>query len=140
MDQTLWAKAHGAATHFPVALVPVSALFDSAALAFRARPVTRDLRAVGYWTILLAALGTVPAVVSGIVLTRGGVLGHGAMRLHHLFVWPSFALIVGLASWRLAVGPEPSLRALGVYLGCAVLTTALIGLAGYWGGEVLLAQ
>jgi hypothetical protein len=48
--------------------------------------------------MVLAALGTVPAVLSGLIMTRGVVMGHGLLRLHHLFVWPAFALIVALGA------------------------------------------
>src|SRR5438105_4049580 len=34
MSNTLWAKMHGGTTHFPIALVMVSALFDMASLFF----------------------------------------------------------------------------------------------------------
>ena len=49
-------------------------------------------------------LGSVPAVVSGLLMTKGSLLGHGALRMHHLFVWPAFALLVGLAVWRVSAG------------------------------------
>ena len=56
--------------------------------------MVRDLHAAGYWTMIGSALGSVPAVFSGLLMTKGSVLGHGALRMHHLFVWPAFALII----------------------------------------------
>jgi hypothetical protein len=77
MDPAYWAKAHGAATHFPFALTLVSGVLDVAGFALAGRPVVRDLHAAGYWTIVLGAIGAVPAVVSGLLMTRGSLLGHG---------------------------------------------------------------
>src|SRR4051812_30310160 len=104
MESTIWAKAHGIATHFPIALVVCSGAFDTIGFALAGRRAGRDLHAGGYWTMLSGALGTVPAVFSGILMTKGSVLGHGAVRMHHLFVWPAFALIVGLTIWRVLIG------------------------------------
>jgi hypothetical protein len=57
-----------------------------------------------------------------------------------LLVWPAFALIVGLATWRLLVGYQPSRRAFKVYLGTIFISCAIIGAAGFFGGELLLGQ
>ena len=84
MDSTIWAKAHGATTHFPLALVLCSAVLDAAGFACNGRPFVRDLHAAGYWTMLLGALGSTAAVFSGLAMTKGSLLGHGALRRHHL--------------------------------------------------------
>ena len=88
--------------------------------------------------MLLAAFGSVGAVVSGLVMTHGSVAGHGALRWHHLFVWPSFTLLVGLATWRIVAGRHLSRPGFGVYLGVLALTALLVSAAGYWGGELLV--
>jgi uncharacterized membrane protein len=140
MDATLWDKVHGATTHFPIALVLCSGVLDAVGFLLAGRPSVRGLHGAGYWTMLLGAAGTVPAVFSGLLLTKGRLLGHGALRMHHMFVWPAFALIVALATWRLLVGRRPTRLAFAVYLlgvgGAAALTLA----AGYWGGELMLAS
>jgi uncharacterized membrane protein len=59
---------------------------------------------------------------------------------HHLFVWPAFALIVGLTSWRIATGQSPSRRAFTIYLLLLATACALVGAAGLSGGELLLGQ
>ncbi|PTY06589.1 hypothetical protein DB347_11150 [Opitutaceae bacterium EW11] len=139
MDQTLWSKAHGAATHFPIALVACSAALDTVGWFRAGRPFAGDLHAVGYWTILFGAAGSVPAVISGVLMTKGSVLGHGLLRLHHLFVWPAFGLLIAIATWRALVGRHPARRLLAGYLcGVAAMLTLLI-IAAYWGGELLLA-
>src|SRR5580700_790457 len=121
MDPTIWAKAHGATTHFPMALALCSAAFDAAGFALVRKPIGNDLRAAGYWTMIFGAMGTVPAVLSGLLMTKGRVLGHDALRLHHLFVWPAFALLVALGTWRLVQGRQAPPRALAPYLALAAL-------------------
>jgi hypothetical protein len=59
---------------------------------------------------------------------------------HHLFVWPAFALIIGLATWRMLVGYYPSPRAFQFYIGTILISCAVIGTAGFFGGELLLGQ
>src|ERR1700677_514655 len=139
MDPAIWAKAHGATTHFPVALALCSAAFDAAGFVFERKPVGKDLRAVGYWTMLFSAIGTVPAVLSGLLMTKGRVLGHDALRLHHMFVWPGFALLVGLGAWRMLQGRHAPRRAFAGYLVVVGVAAGLMSAAAYWGGEMMVA-
>jgi uncharacterized membrane protein len=139
IDPSIWPKLHGASTHFPVALAMAAALFDGAsALIPTSLPLRAQLRAAGYFTIILGALGTFPAVLSGLFMTRGNTLGHGATLFHHLFVWPAFAGLVGLGLWRALVGERASSRGFGIYLALLIVTAGLMAGAGYWGGELIL--
>lgn len=140
MDPTIWPKVHGATVHFPIALVACSWALDAAALLLPMPSVRHGLHSAGYWTVLLGALGTVPAVLSGLFMTKGVMLGHDALRAHHLFAWPAFALITGIAAWRLFVPEFVSRRALGNYLVVCGLAAACMAGAGYWGGEMLLSR
>ena len=140
MDPAFWAKAHGALTHFPFALTLVSGALDATGFALAGRAVARELHAAGHWAMLLGALGSVPAVASGLLMTKGGVLGHGALRMHHLFVWPAFALIIALATWRALVGRRATRGMLAGYLGGVGVACALMLAAGYWGGEMMIAR
>jgi uncharacterized membrane protein len=138
MDPSIWAKAHGATVHFPLALSLGSGVLDATAFALGARPRARDLHVAGYWTIIGGTVGSLPAVASGLLMTKGSLLGHGALRMHHLFVWPAFTLLVALATWRLCVGPQPKRRLLAVYLVGISLMVGLMSAAGYWGGELMI--
>ena len=140
MDPAIWPRVHGAAVHFPLALALGSGALDAAAFALGPRPVARDLHAAGHWMMVGGALGSVPAVVSGLLMTRGSLLGHGALRLHHLFVWPAFALLVGLATWRVCTGQCAPRRAFAIYLVGTAIAAALMTVAGYWGGEMMIAR
>ncbi len=140
MDTGFWAKLHGAVTHFPIALTLCSGAFDATGVALTSRPIGRDLNVAGYWTMLLGALGSLPAVISGLVMTKGIVLGHGMVRMHHLFAWPAFALLMALATWRVMLGREPTRSIFIGYLAGVVVAAGLISAAGYWGGEMLIAR
>jgi uncharacterized membrane protein len=135
----LWPKIHGASTHFPLALVLAAMLFES--LGFLAPPKRKEgLRAAGRYSIQLGAIGVFPAVLSGLFLTKGEIGGHGVLLYHHLFVWPSFAAIVGLGVWRILAGERPSARGITIYSIALLITAILVTGAGYWGGELLLAS
>lgn len=139
IDPTLWPKLHGASVHFPVALAMAAALFDGLGFFWpKSSSHKAQLLAAGYFTIILGGLGTFPAVLSGMFMTKGEMLGHGALLFHHLFVWPAFAGLVGLAVWRALVGDRASSRSFVIYLIVLYLTAGLMAGAGYWGGEMLL--
>lgn len=140
MNSLFWERAHGGLTHFPIALIFVATLFDVISF-FRDRSPTRhDFNASGYWLLILAAIGAAGAVFSGLALSKWQVGGTGLVRLHHLFVWPAFALILGLVAWRVAIKNRFSRRAFASYLLVACGACALIGAAGFVGGEMLLAE
>ncbi|MDD5262031.1 MAG: DUF2231 domain-containing protein [Methylacidiphilales bacterium] len=137
-DPNLWAKLHGASTHFPVALALSSVLFDSLAMAISNPERRMGLRAAGFYALILGVLGAFPAVISGLVMTRWDSLGSGPLLWHHCFVWPAFGLMVGLAVWRALARNQASSRVFAIYLALMILTAGLVAAAGYWGGELLL--
>jgi len=129
---------HGGATHFPIALLMVSVLFDFAGFWWPNEPRRREFCAVGFYSLLGAAAASPFAVLSGIALSKGKLLGSGLLALHHVFIWPAFGLLVGLAVWRLVVRERVSRRAFGAYLVLAGITAAAMLGAGYWGGEMII--
>jgi uncharacterized membrane protein len=140
MNQTFWARMHGGATHFPIALLVVSVLFDHAGFWWRGELRRHEFRAVGFYSLLVAAAVSPAAVISGIALSKGIVLGTGMLALHHYFIWPAFGLLIGLAVWRLITRERASQRARGYYLALASVTLAAMMSAGYWGGEMLIGR
>ena len=131
---------HGGATHFPIALLMVSVVFDVAGFWWRSELPRREFYALGFYSLLIAAAASPVAVLSGLALSRGQLLGTGALARHHLFVWPAFGLMIGLAVWRLVVRERASRRARGSYLALATLTTVAMMTAGYLGGEMILGK
>src|SRR5437773_5378636 len=96
-----------------------SALFDLAGFvgpenAGKSRRA--GFRAAGFYTLLLGALGSIGAVVSGLVISHGQLWGRGNLAHHHTFLWPAFGLLVALAAWRLVVGSRASHGAFKTYL------------------------
>ncbi len=139
IDPGLWPKLHGASVHFPIALAMAAALFDGAGFACpAASPHRARLLAAGRYALVLGALGTFPAVLSGLVMTRGEAMGHDLLRLHHLFVWPAFAGLVGLGTWRAAMDDRAVPRGFAAYLAALFLTVGLTVAGSYWGGEMML--
>ena len=136
MNNAFWARMHGGATHFPIALLMVSVLFDVAGFWWRNEFRRREFCAVGFYSLLIAAAASPVAVLSGLALSRGQLLGTGALAMHHWFVWPAFGLMIGLAVWRL-VARE---RASAGYLALATLAVVAIVTAGYWGGEMIIGK
>ena len=141
MSNVLWAKMHGGTTHFPIALVMASALFDLAGFLLPDNPgKTRraSFQAAGFYTIVLGALGAFGAVASGLVMSQGQLWGRGSLARHHAFLWPAFGLLIGLAVWRLVVRDRASSLGFKIYLAGSMLTAILLAATGYWGGELLL--
>ena len=135
MDK-LWANLHGGSTHFPIALMIASFFFDSVGFFVR-EPLKRDLHVAGFYALLLGAVATFVATLSGLVVSAWTFWGQGTLGKHHDFVWPAFGLMVGLAVWRLVVRETAARPAFAVYLACAALTAGLTTAARYWGGALL---
>lgn len=131
---------HGGSTHFPIALVLTSALFDMLGYVWPAQTRRREFHAVGFYLIVGAALTSFGAVLSGLVISKWVIAGTGLTTKHHLFVWPAFALMIALAVWRIITGHETSRRGFAIYLAAMGLTSVLIVAAGYWGGEMLIGS
>jgi uncharacterized membrane protein len=130
---------HGAIVHFPVALTFFAAAADAAALAVWTRPVSFHLRAAAGYALVCGAVGSLPAVVSGLFLTHGELLGDGDLRRHHLFGWPAFALLIALATWRIARWARPTWRGQGVFVLWLGVLAGLMAATGHWGGRLALA-
>ena len=140
MNQTLWARMHGGATHFPIALLLVSVVFDHAAFWWRDDLRRREFRALGFYSLLIAAAASPVAVLSGLALSKGVLLGTGLLALHHYLIWPAFGFLIGLAVRRFVMRERLSRSAVGYYLAFASLTLVAMMSAGYWGGEMLIGK
>jgi uncharacterized membrane protein len=140
MNPTFWARMHGGATHFPIALLMVSVVFDHAGFWWRDELRRREFHTFGFYSLLIAGAASPVAVISGIALSKGILLGTGTLALHHYFIWPAFGLLIGLAVWRLVMRERASRRARGCYLALASLTLASMMSAGYWGGEMFIGK
>lgn len=138
MNASFWQRMHGGSTHFPIVLLLVSVVFDFVAWRSRDEGLRRGLQMAGLGSAVVGVLGGLGAVISGLVMSRGQMLGSGYEKFHHLFVWPAFGLGAVLVAWRLFQPGRTPWRNFGVYLAGMGIASALMMGAGYWGGEMLL--
>ena len=139
MNTAFWSRIHGGSTHFPIVLLLASVVFDFLAWRSRDDTLRRGLHVAGFGSALVGVSGGLGAVVAGLIMTHGRVLGGGYEKLHHLFVWPAFTVSVVFVGWRLVRRGRIPRRGLGAYLAGMSLAAALMIGAGYSGGEMLLA-
>lgn len=137
IEPTIWAKLHGASTHFPIALMLASTLCDGIALRCHDSETRWNFRFASAVMIGLAALGSYAAIATGLVITHGQLWGHDALLHHHQFVWPAFVLMTALATWRAVSPAELPRRWTVIQFSLMVLASLLVSGAGYWGGELL---
>lgn len=138
MDAIFWQRLHGGSTHLPIVLLPLSGIFEVVALRLRDDAARRAVHSAGAALAGIGILGGVTAVLGGLVMTHGSVLGNGEEKLHHLFVWPGFLISIVLVAWRLFSWRQVSPCLLRFYLvGMGIASALMLG-AGYWGGEMLL--
>ncbi len=136
----LWPRLHGAATHLPVALVPLAAALEALALLDRDAARRGRLEIAAALLLPFAALGALIAVASGLGVSHGTLLGSGALRMHHWFVWPAFALIIALGAWRWLIGSDSTAARSPLYRFTLFVAAGLVLGAGYWGGELVLSH
>jgi uncharacterized membrane protein len=127
-------------THFPIALILGAMFFDALGFFLHRSRRQHEFSVTGYWLTILGALGSFGAVFSGLALSKWKIGGTGLLLRHHLFVWPAFALIVGLGTWRFLIGNQSTHRGFAIYLSVMAIACALISAAGFFGGEMLLGQ
>lgn len=138
MNPLFWQRMHGGSTHFPIALLLVSVVLDFAAWRSQDEGLRRGLQMAGLGAAVVGVLGGCGAVVSGLVMTRGQMLGNEFEKFHHLFVWPAFGGSAVLVVWRVSRRGQILQRTPLIYLGGMSVTSALMMGAGFWGGEMLL--
>jgi uncharacterized membrane protein len=140
MNSLFWSRVHGGAAHFPIVLIFAATLFETLGFFMRSSSRKHDFSVTGSWLMILSALSSFGAIFSGLPLSKWRVVGTGLLLRHHLFVWPAFALIIGLGTWRFMVANNASRFALAIYLSIAMIACGLIGAAGFFGGEIVLGH
>jgi drug/metabolite transporter (DMT)-like permease len=95
-DADFWDRVHGGSTHLPIALALTSALLDGDGSIAPSGKFREGFRFSGYFTLLLAALGAVPAVISGLMLTKWDAVGSGVTLLDHYIRLAFFGSVSGV--------------------------------------------
>jgi len=140
MNASLWERLHGGSTHFPMVLLLASVGFDLIARFSRDQALRGGLHAAGLISAIVGVLGGCGAVISGLLMTNGQLVGTGLEKMHHIFVWPAFSIAVVLVGWRLFQREPLSPLKARFYLALMGLSSALMMGAGYWGGEMVLGH
>jgi uncharacterized membrane protein len=128
-----WPRLHAALNDLPAALLLVAVLFDLLGAATR-RP---GFRQVGFWTLIVGALGAAAAVLSGLQAEESidhGDAVHRVMETHELLAFVTLGIFAVLALWRVVrqkrMGTAERSLALAVSLGGVGV---LIATAAYGG-------
>jgi uncharacterized membrane protein len=150
----LWQHFHGASVHFALALALVSIAFDLGAMLLQ----KKEWRTVGFWSLIIAAVLSIPAVLSGLWGQLGWFKSSSIRLLNpgdaspwtadHLLIHRNFALaasivFVLLTLWRCLTsdfGNGSRERKTGrffvIYLVLMTIASGCVGYAGYLGGYV----
>jgi uncharacterized membrane protein len=132
-------QLHAASAHFPIGLLLSSAALDLAAAVTR----RADLRAAGFWTLILGALGALASVILGYLGNPfAGDTGELAAKVlaHQRAGVVTVAVVGVLALWRvLRVERFERFRgAEAVAYGLLTLAgAAAVAVTGYLGGHLL---
>lgn len=134
--EDLFNHAHGAITHFPIALLFVSAGLDFFAAK---RP---GLRGSAWLLLVLGTAGTLVATVSGLVAhlayNESPIL-LPPIQQHQYLAFATTAIFVGLTAWRfLSIRRGKDIGGARPYLAIVAVGLALLGLTGFLGGNLLL--
>jgi uncharacterized membrane protein len=124
---------HVVLIHFPIALYFVGVLFDVLSLGKK----KSTLSAAAYYNLALAALSTVPVVVTGLLAWRFALEGQAlkGILLFHLSLALASSVLIVVTWWihrqaRRSAGEFLPLGRLPV----EILTVALVALTGHLGG------
>jgi uncharacterized membrane protein len=124
---------HVVLIHFPIALFTVGVAFDY----FAQWRKNRTLAAVAYFNLLLAAVSTVPVVVTGLAAWQWALEGQKlkGILLLHLVLGCISSVLICFASWihlRWRRHPDESLPKFRLPIEAAAVL--LVGLTGHLGG------
>jgi uncharacterized membrane protein len=131
-----WPRLHAALNDLPAALLLVAVLFDLLGAATR-RP---GFRQVGFWTLIVGAVGAAAAVLSGLQAEESidhGDAVHRVMETHELLAFVTLGIFGVLALWRIvrekrmgtaerSLGLAVSLGGVGVLLAAAAYGGRLV--------------
>ena len=131
-----WPRLHALLNDLPVALLVTAVFFDFLALATR----RMLFRQVGFWLLLVGALGGAAAVISGLQAEdhiAHGEAVHQVMGVHERFALISLGVFGVLALWRLF---RETRMGTGERTASMILSLGGVGVlfaTGFYGGKLV---
>jgi uncharacterized membrane protein len=127
---------HPIIVHFPIALLTTAILFEILELALK-----RDvLREAATWLLGLGFLGGLVATVTGILAEEAAEesgVPESAIETHELFAFATLAVFATLLAIRWLQKKRRLPEFPGVFLAIGLVGVTLIGLTGYFGGDLV---
>lgn len=133
---------HPAVVHFPIALILVSLIFHLMAKVLPQSKRSMHWAIVGHWTLWLAAIGALIAVLFGFeayTSVNHDDAGHIAMTLHRDWALPVAAAIVLFALWDSWKRRDTDLLTWPMLALLLILTAGIVRTA-WLGGEVVFVH
>ena len=127
---------HPVAVHFVIALFVVSVMLDIAGAALR-KPVLHQAAWINLVLGVIAAIVSVGAGMTAEAFLRPTPAAHETLDVHKLLGFASLAMIVALFVWRYFQRGHFPARGGLLYLLLGLSGVAVIGGAGYFGGEMV---
>ncbi|MFZ5877383.1 MAG: DUF2231 domain-containing protein [Nitrospirota bacterium] len=127
---------HPIIVHFPIALLSTAMFFE-----VLERAMKRDvLREAATWLLGLGFLGALAATASGILAEEAAEeagVPERAIETHELFAFATLAVFATLLAIRWLQKKRRLPEFPGVFLAIGLVGVALIGLTGYFGGDLV---
>ncbi|MGQ0627314.1 MAG: DUF2231 domain-containing protein [Phycisphaerales bacterium] len=133
-------RTHPIVVHFPIALLTVAALLEIIRILQRRTAVAPSAGAC----LVFAALGSIHAVVAGLLNDQHEPHGEGAAELIGLHKWVGIAAgvisILALLLYARARVPAATTMRRTAYAACVIASAPLVGLAGHLGGSIVYGE
>jgi uncharacterized membrane protein len=131
-----WPRLHALLNDLPIALLVTAVFFDLLALATR-RP---SLRQVGFWTLIVGAVGGAVAVISGLQAEEHiahGEAVHRVMETHEELGLITLGVFGVLALWRIFRERRMGNLERGVLTALSVGGLGFLVATGFYGGRLV---
>jgi uncharacterized membrane protein len=131
-----WPRLHAALNDLPTALLVTAVLFDLFASITR-RTVFRQ---VGFWTLMVGAVGGAAAVISGLQAEEHidhGEAVHQLMGTHEDLALITLGIFALLALWRIVREKRMASTERGVVVALSVIGLGFVVVTGVYGGKLV---
>jgi uncharacterized membrane protein len=131
-----WPRLHAALNDLPAALLLVAVLFELTSLILR-KPA---LRVVGFWTLVIGAVGGALAVISGLQAEEHiahGEAVHRVMETHETLGLTTLGIFAVVAIWRILRETRIAGAERAVVLALSLVGTGFLLATASYGGRLV---